>query len=90
VTKHDEKVLLSIDEFHMLVGVVPAINRYMKQLNIALPIVKDYLDDTIEQLAILDLQTGAINYFLFKPPFRLSVCILNQQELINSILYCIL
>lgn len=65
VTKHDEKVLLSIDEFQMLVGVVPAINRYMKQLNIALPIVKDYLDDTIEQHGNVPLLSGPVDVSIY-------------------------
>ncbi len=48
VTKHDEKITLSPDEFEMLVAVVPAINRYIKQLTLALPMIKDYLNDTLE------------------------------------------
>lgn len=47
-TKHDEKVVLSPEEFDTLVLVVPVINRYMKQLRLSLPMIKDYLNDTLE------------------------------------------
>ncbi len=47
-TKHDEKITLSSNEFEIFVTVVPAINRYMKQLALALPMIKDYLNDTVE------------------------------------------
>lgn len=48
VTKHEEKITLSPDEFEMLVTVVPAVNRYMKQLTLSLPMIKDYLNETLE------------------------------------------
>lgn len=53
VTKHEEKITLSPDEFEMLVTVAPAINRYMKQLKLALPMIKDYLRDTLESVTPL-------------------------------------
>lgn len=48
VTKHDEKITLSPEEFEMLVAIVPAINRYMSQLTLSLPMIKDYLSGTLE------------------------------------------
>lgn len=48
LTKYEEKVTLSRDEFETLVTVVPVINRYMKQLTFSLPMIKDYLESTIE------------------------------------------
>lgn len=48
-SKHDEKICLSSEEFQVLVGVVPAVNRYMKQMKLSEPMVKDYLEDTIEK-----------------------------------------
>lgn len=48
LTKHDEKLILSPDEFEMLVSVVPAINRYIQQLTLALPMIRDYLNGTME------------------------------------------
>lgn len=48
LTKHDEKIILSPDEFEMLVSVVPAINRYIQQLTLALPMIRDYLNGTME------------------------------------------
>lgn len=65
VTKHEDKILLSTDEFQMLVGVVPAINRYMKQLNIALPVIKDYLVDTIDQHENIPLLSGPVDVSIY-------------------------
>lgn len=48
LTKHDVKVQLTLDEFHMLTGVAPAIDRYIQQLNSCEPMVRDYLWNAIE------------------------------------------
>lgn len=49
VSKHDEKIPLSIEEFKMLVGTVPAINHYISQLKLSEGMVKDYLEETLEK-----------------------------------------
>lgn len=48
VTKHAEKITLHPCEFVKLIAVVPAINRYLKQLTQSLPMIHDYLINTIE------------------------------------------
>lgn len=48
LSKHDVKVLLTIDEFRMLVNTIPAINRYIEQLKLSEGMYKNYLIDTIE------------------------------------------
>lgn len=53
VTKHDEKISLTPEEFEILIDTIPAINRYMSQLTLSLPMIKEYLSDTLESNAPL-------------------------------------
>lgn len=46
-TKHDLKIMLTIDEFRMLTNTIPAINRYMEQLKLSEPMFKNYLIDIL-------------------------------------------
>lgn len=47
-SKHDTKVLLTINEFKMLSHTVPAINRYIEQLKLSEDMYKNYLTETVE------------------------------------------
>lgn len=47
LSKHDEKVVLSGEEFFTLINIVPAINRYLRQLCFSSSVIKDYLVDTV-------------------------------------------
>lgn len=48
ISKHDVKILLSIDEFRMLSNIIPAVNRYIGQLTLSENMFRTYLIDTIE------------------------------------------
>lgn len=65
ISKYDDKVLLNGDEFEMLVGVVPAVTRYMKQLKLAEPMVQDYLFDSIEHLENTPLLCGPVDVSIY-------------------------
>jgi len=49
LTKHDIKIQLTSEEFTILTATSFAITRYVKQLSFVLPIVKDYLNDTMNR-----------------------------------------
>lgn len=49
LTKYDSKVSLNANEFSVLIATVPAINRYLEQLTLCGPVIKDYLVNTISE-----------------------------------------
>lgn len=65
LTKHDEKIQLTYDEFYMLVSVTHAVNRYMRQLIFSGPIIKDYLTDTIDKQPEVQLLYGPVDTSIY-------------------------
>ena len=47
LTKHDGKIQLNYEEFYRLSSAAPSINRYIEQLVLLEPVIKDYLIDTV-------------------------------------------
>lgn len=65
LTKHDVKVQLTLEEFHMLAGVAPSIERYIQQMISFEPIVKDYLLDAIENASESPLIYGPVDSSIY-------------------------
>jgi hypothetical protein len=65
LTKHDVKVHLTVEEFHMLKSAAPAIDRYIQQLNSCEAIVKDYLLDAIENSSDSPIIYGPIDSCIY-------------------------
>lgn len=65
LSKYEEKVLISADEFQMLTGVSPAINRYLKQLEFAAPMAKDYLKNHLEEMKDVPIIFSPVDISIF-------------------------
>lgn len=65
LTNHDVKVQLTLEEFHMLTGVAPAIDRYIQQLISCEPMIKDYLLDAIENSSDCPLIYGPVDSSIY-------------------------
>lgn len=61
VTKHDVKVLLTLEEFSMLHSSSAAINNYIQQLHIVESCCKDYIFNTIEALPTSQILYSALD-----------------------------
>lgn len=46
LTNYNSKVILNAEEFEVMLGFMPAINRYLDQLTFCAPMIKDYVLDT--------------------------------------------
>lgn len=65
VSSYDEKILLSINEFEILINTVPAIDRYIQQLQESGTTIKDYLLNTIEKSHDTPLFYGALDNSIY-------------------------
>lgn len=57
---HVEKILLTEKEFQLLIGCIPAINKYLNQLKLSEKIIKNYLTEAVDNIddnQILSLPT---------------------------------
>lgn len=49
VSKHNEKILLNLEEIKVFFGVLPSIDRYLEQLKLSSLMIKDYLEGTVDK-----------------------------------------
>lgn len=61
LSKHNKKILLTFEEFHVLSNLIPAVDRYIQQLNTCYPIIFDYLNSSINTNPVLPLIYGPID-----------------------------
>lgn len=74
LTKHDDKVFLTRDEFFVLSTVAPAVTRYMKQLTLSEPILRDYLIHTMETQPDVPILYSPIDTSIFnRIPYEVEV-----------------
>lgn len=64
-TQHDNKVLLTREEFHILKCASSPVTRYMKQLVFCSSIIKDYLVDTLEKQPSSIVLYGPVDTSIF-------------------------
>lgn len=75
LTKFDDKVLLYSEEFQMLSSCTPAIERYLQQLTMAGPVIKDYLQDSIERRPSAPLLYGEVDTCVYnRLPQEIHMC----------------
>lgn len=75
LTKHDDKVLLYSEEFQMLSSCTPAVERYLKQLTMAGPVIKDYLQNSIEKRPSAPLLYGVVDTCVYnRLPQEIHMC----------------
>lgn len=65
ISKHDVKILLTIDEFRMLSNIIPAVNRYIEQLKFSENMFKTYLTETIENQGNSALLYGSVDVSIY-------------------------
>lgn len=65
LSKHNKKILLTFEEFHGLSNLIPAIVRYIQQLNTCYPIIFDYLNCSINTNPVLPLIYGPIDHSIY-------------------------
>lgn len=61
LSKHNKKILLTCEEFHVLSNLAPAINRYIQQLTTHSLIIFDYLNSSINVNPAIPLIYGPID-----------------------------
>lgn len=65
LTRHDNKVLLTREEFHIFKYATSPVTRYMKQLVFSSSIIKDYLVDTLEKQPDSTILYGPVDTSIF-------------------------
>lgn len=65
LTKHDDKIMLSREEFYVLSCAASPITRYMRQLVFSSPVIKDYLIDTMEKQPESPILYGPVDTSIF-------------------------
>lgn len=63
--KHEEKILLTREEFYILSCVTSPITRYMRQLVFSSSVIKDYLVDTMENQPDIQILHGPVDTSIF-------------------------
>jgi hypothetical protein len=61
LSSHDDKVLLNRNELEILINAVPAVDRYMQQLEMSRSVIKDFLINSIENGLDYPLFTSTID-----------------------------
>jgi len=75
LTKHDEKIQLSREEFYILSCATSSLTRYMKQLTISSSMVKDYLVNAMEEHPEAHILYGPIDTSIFnRIPYEVEMC----------------
>lgn len=64
-SSHEDKLSLSLEEFEVFSHIAPTINRYLKQLNISGPMIKEYLLNTIENNENAPLVYGEVDSSIY-------------------------
>jgi hypothetical protein len=65
LTQHENKILLTREEFYILTHATSPITRYMKQLVFSSSVIKEYLVDTCEKQPDSALQYGPVDTSIF-------------------------
>lgn len=65
LTQHESKILLSREEFYILMHATSPISRYMKQLVFSSSIIKEYLIDTLEKQPESTILYGHVDTSIF-------------------------
>lgn len=65
LSKHNKKILLTFEEFHVLSSLTPAIVRYIEQLVAYSPIIIDYLNSSINKNPGVPLIYGPIDNSIY-------------------------
>jgi hypothetical protein len=65
VSKHNKKILLTLEEFQVLSNLTPVIIRYMQQLVTYGPIIFDYLNTSVNTNPIVPLIYGPIDQSIY-------------------------
>ncbi|WP_205068517.1 hypothetical protein, partial [Vibrio cholerae] len=61
MSKHNKKILLTAEEFHVLSNLIPAITRYIQQLVAYQSVIFDYLNSSIKTTPEVPLIFGPID-----------------------------
>lgn len=62
---HDIKVLLNYDEFKLIMNFLPAVNRYLDQLELTETMIKEYLNHSTETYDTTPLLYGGIDFSIY-------------------------
>lgn len=62
---YNSKVILNSEEFDIMLGVIPAINRYLEQLAFSGTIIKDYILDTTAQNTNVQVIYGPVDSSIY-------------------------
>lgn len=74
LTKHEEKLLLTKQEFFIFNSTAPCITRYVKQLGFSRPILQDYLIHTMETQPDVPILYSPIDTSIFnRIPYEVEV-----------------
>lgn len=65
LSKHDERVQLTTEEFYIMSSVAPAITRYLKQLLLNGPVIEEYLLETVHSNPDIQLLYGPIDASIY-------------------------
>jgi hypothetical protein len=65
LNKHEEKIILTREEFYILTCVSSPITRYMRQLVFSSSVIKDYLVDTMEKQPDIPILHGPVDTSIF-------------------------
>lgn len=65
LTKHDSRIVLNKDEFYMLMHTNQAVLRYLDQLELSKPVIKDYLETSLDKQPNGPLIFGAVDTGIF-------------------------
>ena len=84
LSKHDEKIVLSGEEFFTMMNVAPAVNRYLQQLMFSVSVIKEYLVDTIHTQPNAPLIYGPVDTSIYnRLPQEVSLY-RNQSKVVNT------
>lgn len=91
LSKHDDKVVLSGEEFFTMINVVPAINRYVRQLWFSSSVIKDYLVDTVNVQPNSPLLYGPVDTSIYnRLPQEVNFyrCLSKNNYIVNGYNNC--
>ena len=87
LTKHDDKIQLTPEEFYILSCAASPITRYMKQLVFSNAVVKDYLVDATEQHSDAQILYAPIDTCIFnRIPYEVEMwrCLKEYEQKVNE------
>lgn len=65
LSKHNKKILLTLEEFQVLSNLTPVIIRYMQQLVTYAPLIFDYLNSSVNTNPVVPLIYGPIDHSIY-------------------------